>query len=217
MGYIQKRIKTLRRKLHKRGRYLLRSLFSARSIFAIGAVCLAASFILVAVNEKKSIYTADLLTTIAKVESNNNYNAYFGNARNTQIDFTQMPVKDVLAWQQDFVQQGNPSSAVGRYQFIDSTLRGLIDQLRIDVNTPFNQQLQDTLATALLERRGLRDYVDQKISREEFAHNLSKEWAALPKVIGDNPQQSYYANDGLNAARLSTDEIFSSIGTVRKE
>jgi muramidase (phage lysozyme) len=166
--------------------------------------------------DSQKLYTADLLTTIAKVESKNNYNAYFGNAGNTSVQFTSMTVGEVLAWQKQFVEQGNPSSAVGRYQFIDSTLRGLVHQLNIDQTAKFDEALQDKLAVALLERRGIREYANDKISREEFAHNLSKEWAALPQAIGDQPEQSYYANDGLNKAQLSVDEIYRSIATVRK-
>jgi hypothetical protein len=54
------------------------------------------------------------------------------------------------------------------------------------------------------------------MSREAFAHSLSQEWAALPRAIGENPEQSYYAGDGLNKAQLSVDEMFASIATVRK-
>jgi len=217
VNYIHKQKQLLSRRIHKYGRYLAKSLFTAKNIAVLVIFITAGSFILVGMNnDKKDIYTTELLNTIAKVESNSNYNAYFGNAANSEVIFTSMPVKDVLAWQQNFVAQGNASSAVGRYQFIDSTLRGLVTQLQIDQNAVFDETLQDTLATALLERRGLREYIDKQISREEFAHNLSKEWAALPRVIGDDPQQSYYAGDGLNKARLSTDEMFSSIATLRE-
>jgi conjugal transfer mating pair stabilization protein TraG len=164
----------------------------------------------------QQLHTSELLNTIAKVESKYNYNAYFGNSANTSVQFTAMTVDEVLAWQAQFVAQGNASSAVGRYQFIDSTLRGLVTQLNIAGTEVFDEALQDKLAVALLERRGIRDYVDSKISREEFAHNLSKEWAALPKTIGENPEQSYYAGDGLNKAQVSVDEMFASIATVRK-
>lgn len=160
------------------------------------------------------IYTAGLLNTIAKAESNGNYNAYFGNANNSSVQFTAMSVEEVMGWQKEFVLKGSPSSAVGRYQFIDSTLASLVQQLSIDTSVRFDQQLQDRLAVALLQRRGLNDYVNNKMSREEFAHNLSKEWAALPVVIGEQPQISYYADDGLNAARLSVQEIISGIDTV---
>lgn len=168
------------------------------------------------VQDMRNIYTTELLATIAMAESNGNYNAYYGQAGNVDVRFTSMPVADVLAWQKKFVDKGSPSSAVGRYQFIDSTLQSLVDQLRIDQQEIFNEALQDKLAVALLERRGLHEYVDQKISREEFAHNLSKEWAALPRVKGDSPERSYYAGDGLNVARLSIDEIYAGISTIRK-
>ena len=138
------------------------------------------------------------------------------NMQDASIQFTSMTVGEVLIWQKQFVEQGSPSSAVGRYQFINSTLRGLMNELGIDESVKFDAPLQDRLAVALLERRGIRDYVDNKISREVFAHNLSKEWAALPRAIGDNPEQSYYAGDGLNKAQLSLDEVYASIGTVRK-
>lgn len=175
-----------------------------------------ASLILITMQETQKIHTADLLNTIAKVESKNNYNAYFGNPGNASIQFTSMTVGEVLAWQKQFVEQGNPSSAVGRYQFISSTLSGLVRELKIDQNAKFDQQLQDKLAVVLLERRGVREYVDGKISREAFAHNLSKEWAALPKAIGERPEQSYYAGDGLNKAQLSLDEVYAGIASVHK-
>jgi conjugal transfer mating pair stabilization protein TraG len=161
------------------------------------------------------IYTADLRTTIAKAESNGNYNAYFGNSRNTEIQFTKMTIAEVFEWQRQFVAAGNASSAVGRYQFIDTTLQGLVKSKGIDPQSIFNEATQDVLADALLERRGLRDYIEGDLSRDEFAHNLSKEWAALPRVIGDSPAASYYAGDGLNASRTSIDEIYKAIATVR--
>jgi conjugal transfer mating pair stabilization protein TraG len=164
----------------------------------------------------QKLHTAELLNTIAKVESKYNYNAYFGNPNNSSIQFTDMTVDEVLEWQKEFIKQGNPSSAVGRYQFIDSTLRELTQDLKIDGKIKFDESLQDSLANTLLERRGVREYVDNKISREEFAYNLSKEWAALPKTIGENPEQSYYASDGLNKAQVSVAELYASIATVRK-
>lgn len=156
-----------------------------------------------------------ILDTIAKGESNGNYNAYYGNSGNTTIDFTSMTVDEVLTWQRDFVDKGSPSSAVGKYQFIRPTLQGLIDEKNIAGSTIFDAKLQDRLAVALLERRGVNDYMDGKISREQFAYNLSQEWAALPKVIGDRPEESYYAGDGLNKVRVSIAEIYSGMDTLK--
>jgi conjugal transfer mating pair stabilization protein TraG len=152
-----------------------------------------------------------LLDTIAKGESNGNYNAYFGHAGKPQMRFTDMTVAEVMDWQQKYVEQGAASNAVGRYQFMGTTLAGLVKQLHISKQAKFDEALQDRLAIALIERRGSLAYVQQKITREEFAANLAMEWAALPRVIGGNPHQSYYAGDGLNHARVSSDEVFKAI------
>lgn len=159
----------------------------------------------------------ELLGTIAEGESKGNYNAYLGNAGNTEIDFTAMTVAEVLAWQQRYVAQGHASSAVGKYQFINTTLQGLVHEMQIDETTTFDPALQDRLAIRLLERRGVHDYLRGRITREQFAHNLSQEWAALPRVTGDNPAVSYYAGDGLNHARLSVDEVLVAITSLHDD
>lgn len=155
-----------------------------------------------------------LLHVIAKAESKGNYNAYFGNPGNSSIDFTSMSIAQVMQWQSDFVKEGNLSSAVGKYQIIDTTLAGLVNQLGIDVNQPFNQDTQDKLAIALLERRGAENYVNDELTPQEFAANLAKEWAGLPKVIGENPDKSYYDSDGLNKSRVSVDEVLKAIEPI---
>ena len=156
----------------------------------------------------------DMLDTIADGESSDNYNAYYGRPGNSSIDFTSMTIAEVLQWQEDYVEEGSPSSAVGRYQFIRPTLQGLIDEHNVDTDLPFTAEVQDKLAIELIKRRGVYDFMDGKISREDFAHNLSQEWAALPSVKGDNPEESYYADDGLNEARLDIAEIYHSMETL---
>lgn len=155
-----------------------------------------------------------LLHLVASVESKNNYNAYFGNATNTQIVFTKMSVAEVMQWQKDYVSQGNYSSAIGRYQIINTTLDGLVRRLGIDVSQKFDQNLQDRLAIALLERRGAEQYINEELTREQFAANLAKEWAALPKIIGDKPDDSYYAGDGINKALVKPVDILSAIDKI---
>lgn len=156
-----------------------------------------------------------LLNTIAKGESRGNYNAYFGNASNRDVDFTTMTVSEVLNWQEEYVNSGSPSSAVGKYQIIRPTLIGLVEELKIEGGALFDQTLQDKMAIALLERRGALKYVESKISREQFAANLSQEWAALPKIIGDDPEKSYYAGDGLNKAHINIDEVLGAVSQIR--
>lgn len=157
-----------------------------------------------------------LLDTIAKGESNGNYNAYYGNGSNATLKFTEMTIEQVLLWQQAYVEQGSPSSAVGKYQIIRPTLVSLVKKLNIKPEAKFDASLQDTFAVALLEKRGAKDYMNDRLSRESFAANLSQEWAALPKVAGDNPEQSYYAGDGLNASNITVNEILGVLGTIKQ-
>ena len=158
-------------------------------------------------------YTA-LLTVIAKAESNNNYEAHFGNPTNKKIKFTEMTIAEVLDWQKKFISKGSPSSAVGRYQIINTTLSGLVTALSIDLSQRFDEKMQDKLAIALLERRGGEQYINNELSDKDFAANLAKEWAGLPKVIGTHPERSYYAGDGLNASRVKIDTVLSAIKPI---
>lgn len=155
-----------------------------------------------------------LLQLIGNAESNNNYNAYYGNAHNTTISFTRMSIAEVMQWQDSYIRQGSPSSAVGRYQIIDKTLEGLVNELKLDKSQKFDPNTQDKMAITLLERRGSKQYANNELSAEEFAANLAKEWAALPKTIGNNPSASYYANDGLNASRVGIPELIAAIKPI---
>jgi len=99
------------------------------------------------------------------------------------------------------------SSAIGRYQFLASTLEDIAKD--IDPNTPFTPQLQDMLATRLLERRGLSKYQAGQLSPQQFAQNLSQEWAGLPS----GPEgRSYYHGDQMgNKAGVGWDETLAAI------
>lgn len=158
-----------------------------------------------------------LLGLIADAESKGNYNAYFGNAHNRKINFTKMSISEVMQWQKDYVAQGSPSSAVGRYQIIDSTLAGLVEEFEIDTSQKFDKATQDKMAIALLERRGSIAYVNNQLNSQEFASNLAKEWASLPKVTGKNPDASYYAGDGLNKSLVDRHEVLGAIESIQPD
>jgi muramidase (phage lysozyme) len=186
-------------------------------------VALALPLVIIGITQRQSAviqinpsaYTP-LLDTIARGESHGNYNAYYGHGSNQRIRFTDMSVADVLHWQQQYVKGGSPSSAVGKYQIIRPTLMGLVRQLKLDTRrTRFDEKLQDRLAITLVERRGAHDFVQSKLTREQFAANLAQEWAALPKATGPNPHQSHYAGDGLNKAHITLDEIFQALATFQ--
>lgn len=156
-----------------------------------------------------------LLDLIAQAESDGNYNAYFGNSTNSTVQFTKMSIAEVMEWQQEYVAKGSPSSAVGRYQIIDSTLAGLVKEKNFDTRRKFDEATQDKMAIALLERRGVQAYLKNELSEKEFAANLAKEWAGLPKMIGDEPEESYYASDGLNKSRVKPDHVLGAIKPIQ--
>lgn len=200
----------------KSWRRIVRRATRARSggVIVVAALLLFGAGLLIERNTMNVNYT-ELLSTIAEGESKGNYNAYFGNAGNASIRFTNMTVAEVMRWQRDFVASGKPSNAVGKYQFMGTTLAGLVDEMNIDPHTKFDEALQDRLAIRLIERRGAREYLRGAVSREQFAHNLSMEWAALPRVIGDDPNASYYAGDGMNKSHISISAVLGAIDTLR--
>lgn len=156
-----------------------------------------------------------LLDLIGKPESRNNYNAYFGKINNkTNPEFTAMTVSQVLKWQDDFVAGGSRSSAVGWYQIIRGTLRHLVKSQKLTGNELFDPAHQDRLGVALLNGRGLQKFLRGQMSKSDFAHELSKEWASFPRAKGANPEISFYAGDGLNKAHVSVAEVFEALDQI---
>lgn len=211
---------TLRKSIRKTLRRWKRSeklrLYTAIGLVCVGVIGYAAYMDTRRLNIDPTSYAA-LLDLIARVESTDNYNAYFGNPANSKVQFTDMTIEEVQQWQRDFVAQGHPSSAVGRYQIIDTTLSELVTQLDITSSEKFDKTTQDRLAVALLERRGSIGYINQELTPEEFAANLAMEWAALPRVLGENSDASYYAGDGLNAALVRKTEVLQAVQHLRPQ
>jgi len=204
-------------KVHKSLKRLLRRILSKknRSLLVIclsGVVLIGIALYSSAMSKRidPAAYTT-LLTTIAEGESRGNYNAYFGNSANTSLKLTEMSIAEVQAWQDKYVADGNASNAVGRYQIISPTLKGLIKELKLKPSQVFSERIQDKMAITLMERRGAVDFVNDKISAEQFAANLSQEWAALPAILGNRPTESFYAGDGLNEARISTEVVLKAV------
>lgn len=146
-----------------------------------------------------------ILDLIAEHESNGNYNiAYGGKTHN----FTSMTINQVLEWQAQIKADGAPSTAVGRYQFLNTTLSELRDKLHLSGDELFNEAMQDRLAVALLDRRGYTKFLCAQMDEATFMRNISKEWASLPKDAGG---LSYYAGDGLNKALTSANSVMAAL------
>ncbi len=151
-----------------------------------------------------------LLQVIGNKEAPAGYSQMYGE-RKPSRNLEAMTLDEVRALQKQRVGSGIPSSAVGRYQFISPTLDSLMKGLKLTGKEKFDAALQDRLAGALLERRGLSQWKAGKLTDEQFADNLAKEWASLPVVTGAKAGRSYYDGDGLNKALITPQAVLEAL------
>lgn len=155
--------------------------------------------------EPSAIARGSLLDYIGKKESNGNYNILVGGK--TEPGLTNLTVAQVLDYQKGMKARGHESTAVGKYQIIRGTLEGLVKAGYASMDDLFSPKTQDRLAMGLLKIRGMDSFLSGKITKEQFADNLSKEWASLPYKTG----ASYYAGVGSNKSSGSREEFVSII------
>jgi len=150
-------------------------------------------------------------------ESLGKYNAVIGNA-NSQDDLSARTI-DQICGQGGLMDQlladGEPSTAVGRYQIIRKTLQTLKKNLNIAGSTRFTPDLQDRLGLALMVGRGYQKWWTGAISDRQFAHNISLEWASLPDP--ENGGKSHYDGVGPNHASTSLDKVLTMLQKARAE
>ena len=72
------------------------------------------------------------------------------------------------------------SSAVGKYQVVGKTLRGLQPQMGFKDSDTFSPELQDKIGEQLLKGRGLEKFRKGQISAGQFQGNIANEWASIP-------------------------------------
>lgn len=145
-------------------------------------------------------------------ESLGNYNAVIGNA-NAADDLGQKTLAQIYELQTSLIAAGQPSDAVGRYQIIKSTLRGLQRKLGLQDSELFTPALQDKFAVELLKGRGYSRWWNGGLSDQDFAHNLSLEWASLPDP--ENGGKSHYDGVGPNHAGTTLDAVYVMLKKAR--
>lgn len=125
---------------------------------------------------------------ITKGESGGDYNILVfgkpGASVPRRADLTNMTIAQVQDYQRGMRDRGHASSAVGRWQMIESTLAMAAKGLGLDPNTTkFDQATQDRMAQWLLDEKvGMRQWREGKMSDAQFAANLRNEWEALAKA-----------------------------------
>jgi hypothetical protein len=126
-----------------------------------------------------------LLDFCAKGERSPNGDPYasVNGLRNGYPPLIRMTLTQVFQYQREWrSRRGSTSSAVGRYQFIEGTLRGAVRNTGIDPNTTiFDSVTQDFLILNVLRTsRGLDQWLSGSLSDVRFLTNLAKEFASIP-------------------------------------
>lgn len=159
-----------------------------------------------------------LLDFIGEIEvgrkGRDGYDVIYGhNQSKLPKPLTSMTVDEVIAagpgWTRAY-----RSSAAGRYQFMNATLKDLKAELGLRGTQVFDPNLQDRLGYHLLKRRGYETFMDGRIDAVEFGKRLAMEWASLPVLAatrGAHRQlsrgQSYYSGDALNKSLVSPERV----------
>lgn len=146
-----------------------------------------------------------ILDFIAKHESLGNYNAVIDNANATR-DLSALTLTEIDFLQSELKAAGKRSTAIGRYQFLQATLRGLKTKLRLKDSDLFTPTLQDRLAVELMVGRGYKSWWRDKMDDANFLHNLSMEWASLPDPY--RAGKSYYDGIAGNSAAYTLSECY---------
>jgi hypothetical protein len=153
---------------------------------------------------KNAAGAQNILDFVAKYESGGDYNKMYGGKSNPEL--SNMSIAEVL----EFQQKNGPrlgSSAIGKYQFMQSTINGLIAKGVISPTDKFDASTQEKMGMALLEGRGYSKYKSGNMSAEDFANSIAAEWAGMPMPTG----QSRYAGDGKNKALVSRQEFIAQL------
>jgi peptidoglycan hydrolase-like protein with peptidoglycan-binding domain/lysophospholipase L1-like esterase len=162
-----------------------------------------------------------LLDFIASYESKGDYNIIVGNPPRRMEKLTSAPVSAVLDFQDKYYNKqkgidhsGLKSNAVGRYQYIRSTLQSTVDQMGKDPTTTiFNPGFQDELAIYTLRSScSLDTWLNGKMDDSEFLDRIASVWAAFP-----DPQtgQSKYAKNKIDKAGLSVSSALNTLQSIR--
>ncbi|MER2534419.1 MAG: hypothetical protein ABTQ31_04560 [Rhizobiaceae bacterium] len=121
------------------------------------------------------------------------YGAFTGG----DVDLVSMTLTSIEALQARMLKHPDNrwnSSAVGRYQIVGKTLRGIRQTLNLPGALKFDADCQDRMACFLLGQRGIDKYLAGRLRENTLIDNLAQEWASLPTTAG----KSYYG--GQNAA-----------------
>lgn len=170
---------------------------------------------------------ATILNYIGGPESKGDYEAISSfQQRKLPKKLTSMTVNEVLSQGVGWIKKyGTLSSAAGKYQIINKTLRNLVGVMGLTGKEKFTPDLQDRMGYQLLRYRGYDQFMADQISIVQFGKNLAQEWASLPVLAGTKNYKgvnikrgvSYYAGDGLNQHGVSANAFEAMLQQAQRE
>jgi len=114
--------------------------------------------------------TGKLFDLIAFAEAGaKGYDAVHHSAKKRPKRPTAMTLQEIFVWIKATPGQHH---AIGRYQFIPSTLAALVKRSRLPIDTVFSPQVQDQLGLILLEDAGLSKFRKGRISLDRFMRSM---------------------------------------------
>jgi len=148
----------------------------------------------------------DLKTAIRRAESGNDYGATFrayldGFSRRNE-DITNMSINQVVQYQKDYIAHqrrlGIPetqrSAAVGAYQMLYPEVAA--SKTGVPLTAKFNKENQDRMADYYLNMAGYQQFINGRITAEQFNDRLAGQFASLKTTSGSG----VYDTDGINRA-----------------
>ncbi len=153
------------------------------------------------------------LTYVGSLEGPGGYRDFENGATPPPRALTSMTIGQVKAWQADRV-LGEETRAAGRYQITAQAWDKAMEGTGLTDKDMFSERNQDIMGLNLLEHHGFSNFMSGPgTDREntEFGHNLSREWAALPRMKpgpeGESPDESYYEGVQGNKSQATVADV----------
>lgn len=172
---------------------------------------------------------AQLAEVVASGESRGDYNIYNKGTigKNAgkigRTDFSKMTIAEYL--RRGSLGKDDPDKifAMGKYQIIPDTMRGIVKAMGLNPDTTFlTPEIQDAMFKHIIERKpAVKNYLLGKSTDQNAAIlALAKEWASIgvpeDTMRGDKlikKGTSYYSGEGGNKAHTSAESVASAMGT----
>lgn len=150
--------------------------------------------------------TGRLLDLIAFAEAGRKqYDAIHMSARRLpRAQPTQLSIDEIKRWIRATPGQHH---AIGRYQFIPSTLAMLVRRAGLPGGTRFTPAVQDRLAMLLLKDAGYDAFASGRLSRSRFQDNLAWIWAGLPLANGHSAYRGVAGNRATISRRFYDEQM----------